>query len=135
MRDRAPEPWLDRADEDVVAARILAAAAESLAGLAAYHVQQSAEQLLKGVLVGYGIRPPRSHDLEDLIGRLPPSTPSLIDLDRLRALTIWFGAFRYPGEEMEIEPPTGDELRSWCDEIARLIGAIRSELDGEGRLP
>ena len=43
-------PWLERANEDVLAAERLLGGAEPMAGTAVFHCQQAAEKALKGFL-------------------------------------------------------------------------------------
>jgi HEPN domain-containing protein len=133
MRDREPEPWLDRAAQDLDVARILTHASNPVRETAAHHLQQAGEKLVKGLLVAMGRRPPRSHDLGTLIDLVPPAEVAQLKLDGLRDLTAYFGAFRYPDFSPPIDVPSTEELDDWHQELERRIALIRSRIDSEGR--
>lgn len=57
-------------------------------GNAAYHCQQAAEKLMKGLLVASGISFRKVHDLDELASITVPLFPALTtDLDRCRPFT------------------------------------------------
>ena len=90
--------WVRFAEEDLQAARDLAARLPPLRNLACFHCQQSAEKYLKALLQELGLAVPRTHDLEDLLDLLLPHDPTLAPSRRgLRALTRYAVQFRYPG--------------------------------------
>jgi HEPN domain-containing protein len=63
-----------------------------------FHCQQSAEKYLKALLEELGESIPRTHILQDLLGRLLPHHASLRPLGRgLRFLTRFAVGTRYPG--------------------------------------
>lgn len=65
--------------------------------MAAYHVQQAAEKLIKAVLVDAGVAPPKSHDLTHLLG-LHPGTPAPTAVQSAAAMTSAYAWLtRYPG--------------------------------------
>lgn len=67
---------------------------------AAFHAQQSAEKAAKALLVHHNLRPPRTHDLEELsllIGDIDPKLST--KLKRLKSLTRFAVIFRYPDAE------------------------------------
>ena len=57
-RRRAADGWLAVATADIRAVRLCLDADEPMLGIAAYHCQQAAEKVVKGMLVMAGI-PPR----------------------------------------------------------------------------
>jgi HEPN domain-containing protein len=78
-------------------------------GVAAYHCQQAAEKLVKGLLVVAGAEFPRTHDLAELAGRALPLYPDLIPLlEAIGPLMVWSVAYRYPGIEEDDEPEPGE---------------------------
>jgi hypothetical protein len=56
--------------------------------IAAYHCQQAAEKLVKAVLIYRGIEPAKSHDIDALVGRLPPADPIRSALEPLGRFTL-----------------------------------------------
>jgi HEPN domain-containing protein len=95
--------WLAKARSDLAAARFLRRNPDLPLDIAAFHYQQAAEKAIKGLLVEHGIVPPRSHDLRDLLGRLPvpgERDPDVADdLNPFAVLTCYpgFGAPARPG--------------------------------------
>ena len=66
---------------------------------ACFHAQQAAEKTLKAAIVFLGQRPSRSHDLDELVGRLPADWQAKIHYQQLRVLTEWAERSRYPGDQ------------------------------------
>jgi HEPN domain-containing protein len=118
--------WLAVADRDVRSAYACLDAHAPIPETAAYHCQQAAEKLMKGLLVLAQVPFRKTHDLEALrdlvVARFPDFTTAV---DRLVPLTDWGHVFRYP--DLGDEPvPSVDMLRSVLAEIAALTAAIRS---------
>jgi HEPN domain len=88
QRDEA-KAWLAKADEDLAAVRACLDARSSLRGVAAYHCQQAAEKLIKGLLVLAATPFRKTHDLDELSASVVPVYP---DLDPLLAY--------YPGAHL-----------------------------------
>jgi HEPN domain-containing protein len=64
---------------------------------AAFHCQQAVEKILKALLVAAAVAPPRSHDIERLIGAAGALYPTLCDqMQAFARLTEWLIASRYP---------------------------------------
>jgi HEPN domain-containing protein len=60
--------------------------------------QQAAEKYLKAILAEQGQAIPRTHNLEDLLGLLLPSSPSLSSVRQgLKILSRYAVEVRYPG--------------------------------------
>ena len=90
--------WVLKAEEDMEAARSLAALARPKRDAACFHCQQSAEKYLEALQQEVGLAVPRTHDLEDLLDLLLPHEATLAPLRRgLRSLTRYAVEFRYPG--------------------------------------
>jgi len=102
------QTWLTKADQDLAAAEILAAAPRNLLGAAIYHCQQAAEKALKGFLVYHDQRFEMTHDIEVLV-RLAVQYGSGFapTIARANQLTRYATAFRYPGLRTE---PTRHEF-------------------------
>jgi HEPN domain-containing protein len=87
--------WFGIAEQDLRVADLCLTARPPEIGPAAYHCQQAAEKMLKGLLVAAGHMFRKVHDLDELADQVSQSYPSL-PLDTLRPLTQWGTAFRYP---------------------------------------
>ena len=94
--------WLTKAYRDLRAAKILYQ--EELYEEAAFHAQQTAEKALKALLIADGVRPPKTHSIEQLLSLLQPyedtSTFYKIDAD---TLTDYAVETRYPGPPIDSE--------------------------------
>ena len=114
--------WKVAAEDRRVALACLAMDPPSL-GNAAYHCQQAAEKLMKGLLVaaGFGFR--KVHDLDELASVAVPLYPALADdLDRCRPFTSWATEYRYPPED-ESPPPSPDAIFNALNILERLLTA------------
>ncbi len=81
-----------------------------------YHAQQSAEKYLKALLQESGDPIPRTHNLEDLLGLLAGSHPTLVRLRRgLRFLTRFAVEIRYPG--LSATRRQAEAARRWAGRI------------------
>ena len=111
--------WFGKADEDLRAARVLAEAEPSLLPSAAYHCQQVAEKLIKGLLAAAENSLQKTHDLDALAEMAMGEFPDLAEhLDFCRPLTSWGTIFRYPMIDAEAEmAPSKSEI---AEAIARL---------------
>jgi len=119
--------WLAVVEEDLVAARHCAHGEPPVPKRAAFFVQQAAEKLVKAVLVAWGIRPPHTHDIAELIDLVPETHPGHPGLANLQRFTRYAVVFRYPSEEPATEPvPDAAEIDGWIIEIA----ALKLDLEG-----
>jgi HEPN domain-containing protein len=122
--------WLARADEDLAAAAALVALAPPLLGSAAYHAQQAAEKVMKGLLTTMAVAFRRTHNLNELGGQLVATRPELAALvDPLRPLTTWNVAFRYPAvEELNEAVPSPAEIQAAIQRIEPLRAVLAALL-------
>ena len=107
-----------------VGTRLCVDADEPLTGVAAYHCQQAAEKLMKGLLVA-GRQPLRRvHDLDTLAELVVPLYPEMAtELDRCRPYSSWGTDFRYPGPDDLIDAcPTQADVTQAIAVIERLYG-------------
>src|SRR4029450_11176249 len=94
---RQTGPWVRKAEEDVEAARALAARRPPLRDIVCFHCQQAVEKYLKALLQEPSIKFPKTHDLEALLDLLGSHGSTLNRLRRrLDALTIFAVEYRYP---------------------------------------
>lgn len=101
--------WFAKAAEDLCIAGLAMAADPPLLDPAAYHCQQAAEKLFKGLLVSVAVTVPKTHDLERLSATLVPLFPGLAaDIEGLATLTPWCTATRYPDLDADLGLTAGD---------------------------
>jgi len=121
------EGWIRHAADDARIARGCLGLDPPVLGGAAYHCQQAAEKLLKGLLVLASIDFRRTHDLNALTNSVLPHFPELQPLlSEVGAWTAWGVAYRYPGEDEPEPEPSAADLSTALDLIARLDTALRS---------
>jgi HEPN domain-containing protein len=127
QRDEA-KAWLAKADEDLAAVRACLDAKPALLGVAAYHCQQAAEKLIKGLLVLAATPFRNTHDLDELSHLAVPIYPDAEPLlAHLRVRTYWGFAFRYPmpvESEGTRQLPTAEEI----EETLRHLSDLRARL-------
>jgi HEPN domain-containing protein len=137
-RRREAAGWLAIAREDVRVAQACLLLAPPALGVAAYHCQQAAEKLVKGLLVAASAAFRKTHDMDELADLLVSSYPECRELlDPIRPLTVWGFAYRYPGTEDVPEPiPDQVELRRIIDLIQRLAERLEAAVAlGGSRAP
>jgi HEPN domain-containing protein len=135
QRDES-KAWLARADEDLAAIRACLDARPPVIGVAAYHCQQAAEKLIKGLLVLAAIRFRKTHDLDELSHLAVPAWPDAEPLlAHLRVRTYWGFAFRYPmpGEnEATHEPPATQEVEETLRHLSDLRALLATAAGANG---
>ena len=129
--------WLAIAREDVRVARACLALDPPAFGMAAYHCQQAAEKLTKGLLAAAGVAFRKTHDLNelaDLAAAHYPAAQQLLEV--IRPFTVWGFAYRYPTMEEKPEPvPGGPDLRLALGVVADLAERLQIATAGEHRKP
>lgn len=125
--------WFLVARRDILSAYACLDAPEAIPETAAYHCQQAAEKLVKGLLTLAHTPFRKTHDLEALRDLVVPNFPDLVTMiDRLVPVTDWGQAFRYP--DLTGEPvPTPEEIRGVLADIRQL--AFIAEGLAEARPP
>jgi HEPN domain-containing protein len=119
--------WLTKADEDIRSADLMLLAEPPLVEQAAFHCQQAAEKIIKGLLVAAAILVPRTHDVERLADLATPSYPPLRPMmDELVQTTAWNAATRYPD--------LGMELGATISDVAEILSQLRKFRQAAGAL-
>ena len=108
--------WLEETRRDLLAAAGCVAEKFAVPDRAAFHVQQASEKLAKAALVGYEIRPSRTHDIGEIVDALPERFPLKVRFAALDRFSEYAVIFRYPGERRPAVPSVG-EVRTWIEEI------------------
>jgi HEPN domain-containing protein len=125
QRKREAARWFKIAVDDRAVAQICLDNVPPSLGIAAYHCQQSAEKIVKGMLVVVGIHFPKTHDLRALADLAETHFPALRDLfTRSIPLTGWGFVYRYPGLEDD-PPPSTEELFAALATIGQLTVHLR----------
>jgi len=117
--------WVKKAEQDVVAARALAAQKPTPRDAACFHCQQAAEKYLKALLQEVGAAVPRTHNLKQVMDLLLPHEATLRPLRRsVASLTKYAVEHRYPGASA-----TTRQMQSALKIAERVRGEIRARLD------
>ncbi len=116
--------WVSKAEEDVDAARALAAQRPPRRNAASFHCQQAAEKYLKALLQELGVAVPRTHNLKQLFDLLLPHDATLKSLRRSGAtLTKYAVEYRYPGIRA-----TTRQMQAALRTMQRVRSELRSRL-------
>lgn len=120
--------WFAIAEEDLRVAGLCLRAQPPSSDAAAYHCQQAAEKLIKGLLVAAALPFRKVHDLDELADQAVDRYPDLSEyLEFCRPLTRWGTLFRYPTLGDEAEPkPSEAEIYDAVERLIALADVIRS---------
>jgi len=122
---RVMTAFLDDVDLDLEAARRLVV--EPTNRLAAFHLQQAAEKLIKAVRLSRGLRVTADHNLELLIDELPRDEAWRDKLTVLEPLAAYATSYRYPSPTGKRKAgPARDEVLAWIKTIAGLSAEARA---------
>ena len=111
--------WIDKADEDLDAARRLLGPPRPLTWVACFHAQQCAEKYLKGYLVSQRADFRYVHDLVYLTQLCLELKPAFVELLKTARILMQYGTeIRYPTEQYK--EPHEDE--AW--EAIRLAESV-----------
>jgi HEPN domain-containing protein len=117
--------YLDDVDLDLDAAKRLTADPPNR--LAAFHLQQAAEKLVKAVQLVRGLLITAEHNIARLLERLPPDDLWRRKLIVLEPLSSYATSFRYPSPMgKRKDGPGNDEVLGWIKAIADLSAEARS---------
>ncbi|TFF24918.1 HEPN domain-containing protein [Jiella endophytica] len=132
--------WIAKAEADIDAVRrSLEPDPDINEEIAAYHLQQAAEKLLKAALVHLGIAYPRGsggHDLRLCANLLPPGFPLNADARALVPMSPWGTAYRYPDDDpVTAAPlPTDAELEAASTKVAAFRIKLLALLDASSAI-
>jgi HEPN domain-containing protein len=114
--------WTQKADDDLKAAgHLLRLGRECPTATVAFHAQQCIEKCLKAVLVVRGIRFPRTHDIEELVGLLPLDVHPRLSVEMQRTLTAYATITRYPGDYEPVTLPEARQAVAAARRVRRLL--------------
>ena len=97
---------------------------------AAFSLQQAAEKMIKALLETEGVDYPfRSHQLAELVSRVPDGNPFKADLIQLTHLTSAATRYRYPTPSDDVPAePSAEELQRDLAVLLALLPEIRDWL-------
>lgn len=118
--------WLEFADADLRAARLLLADENVPSRIACFHAQQASEKALKAALVAESIPFRKTHDIVVLAGLVPVRLSADLSTLDLLVLQPWAVDGRYPGD---LPDATDGEASEVVDTAIAVVGAVRAWLD------
>lgn len=102
---------LDKAKEDLSAARALIVAGDQADQVVGFHLQQAAEKALKAVLASEAVEIPRTHDLAYVVESLSDLGVGLPEaVASCEWLTPWGVLFRYDVGPAELDRAAGVDV-------------------------
>lgn len=120
--------WLEYAEHDLYAAKLLAESHKPPFEVIAYHCQQSAEKSIKALLIEHGEPLPRTHDMGVLCKLVTDFydgfTNYLEDCDRLTPYGV---ITRYPGSPLSIGKEHVSQALNTAEKIQELANQYLSE--------
>ncbi len=124
--------WVAKAENDLkTAVHTVKLGADCPTDTVCFHAQQTVEKYLKALLALRGIDFPKTHDVEELMGLVPPADRPEIPDDAQGRLTDYATITRYPGD---YEPISLTEARRAVSVARRVRRAVRKVLP-EDALP
>ena len=96
--------WIEKAENDYAAIQQLLLAPNPLHDIICFHAQQCIEKYLKAWLQEANIRPPRMHNLEELLDLIVPTLPAWYQWHSdFKRITEYAVDPRYPGDSRTAE--------------------------------
>lgn len=119
--------WLQKAEQDLAAARTLLHSDSSFSYPACFHAQQAAEKYLKGYLTWKQVEFPKTHSIEKLLDLVAEDAPEVAStLEHAAVLSAYGVEIRYPSEQPE---PTTQEARRAVDLVEMVRQTLRPVVD------
>lgn len=132
----AARRWMEKADQDLAAARhLLALDAQGLSDIVCYHCQQCAEKYLKSLLVLRGVSFPKTHDLRRLLEIVQERDAPALTPEQVLPLNRYVIEGRYPGGWEPIDAQEAAEAVEMAGSVRAAVRAVMPadivEKDGE----
>jgi HEPN domain-containing protein len=123
--------WLQRASDDLTAARSLAEQQPRLLGVVAYHCQQAAEKAVKGFLAYFDEPHERTHDVGRLIEKAMRIESGFATWHAAgQRLTPLATAYRYP-QEVDQPQPDPEDIEEALDDADTILRQVLTFLPVE----
>ena len=114
--------WLIMAQKDLSAARMLLKGDPPLLEAGCFHCQQALEKAFKAILLHNEQRPPRTHNLADLIGLCERWAKGLAEYEsRCSWLTACAVDARYPDNSVDLTPESADDALATTEEVFAFV--------------
>lgn len=114
--------WLDKAQEDLRAARVLLEEEFDDYDPVGFHAQQAAEKFIKAFLVHHQIEFPKTHDVVELRKLVAQVDRELAEaLLTADALTPYGVEFRYPGDLPPVSKEQAEQALRLSEKVWELI--------------
>ena len=126
------QAWIRQAEDDLAMA--CHAREGGFFAQACFAASQAAEKALKGLLIGLGVEPPRSHSLERLVDALAVSGVSVEGLRalQLKLLSRMVTSTRYPdGDEAPADLFDARDCEQALAIAAEVLKRVRELIDGD----
>jgi HEPN domain-containing protein len=121
--------WVRKAEHDLEAVRRILAQQDGCPyDTACFHCQQAVEKYLKALLTLLGIHAARTHDLQKLIGELPPTMQAEFPVAAVIALNPYAVDVRYADDWHE---PGGSEAATALQTAETIRAEVRRLLPAE----
>ena len=120
--------WLRKAEEDFSLAAHLVAEGCSYPAAIAFHSQQAAEKLLKGLLTMHQVNFPKTHNLGeplDLVATI--DTALAVTLREITALNPYGVEYRYPGHFPELAQGDAESALRLAEKTRAVVMPMISE--------
>ena len=110
--------WLQKAQSDLLSARILIGHDPPVFDTACFHCQQAVEKVLKAFLAWKEIFFEKVHSLTYLLDLCGMQEPGFVSLrERAEALAPYAVEIRYPGEVIEVSPGEAREALATAEAV------------------
>ncbi len=131
MNEESVRMWIQRAEDDFEAGRLLMTSDRPITWVICFHMQQCAEKYLKAFLIFHGREHPRSHNIQALVNLCAEIDDSFRVLKEwgARELTKYATALRY-GEEPYT--PDLEETQRAMEIAGRIRAFVREKLAQKG---
>ncbi len=114
--------WLTKADNDLIAARILLKTPSSLGGIIGFHAQQAAKKYLKAYLTSIQVDFPKTHNIGALIVLISKQDEMLAgELKPVMILSRYAVEGRYPADIPEICDRETEEALELAEKAGSII--------------
>lgn len=112
------QEWIKKAKEDLVSLESLLKHKDGSPSTGCFLAQQTAEKLLKALLVYEELELEKIHDLVKIVNTLELDVPEIKDFENdIATITRYYIETRYPGDYPEF---TWEECQKACEIILRL---------------
>lgn len=132
-RSEIPSAWFEKADHDLIMAEMAIREMEEVNDLISFHAQQCVEKYLKGALVFFKIKFPKTHDLSILYNMLKSVWPEMPFTGReVIRLTLYAITTQYPWDWDEVSKTEAIQAVEMAKRVKEAVLAFLKEKGYEG---